>query len=196
MANVCRVGSKTLDFTREFYSLVKSLEVLDKAEIKQKYLEELKRLKLKYSSDISEDDFFNFVRDIIDNSDDILDIIENNENLSEVLSQNYNGELSIYDPNFVESTLDNESKFDKIDSTPQENNDANALKESTIAQYFPMASDARLAFELKFKNGLIKSLFFNDIDSDNPRINISNVDMDNSIKQYRKNLASYLDSYI
>jgi len=33
----------------------------------------------------------------------------------------------------VESTLDNESKFDKIDSTPQENNDTNALKESVIA---------------------------------------------------------------
>jgi len=59
-----------------------------------------------------------------------------------------------------------------------------------------MASDARLAFELKFKNGLIKSLFFNDIDSDIPRININNIDMDNSIKQFRKDLASYLDSYV
>jgi hypothetical protein len=59
-----------------------------------------------------------------------------------------------------------------------------------------MASDARLAFELRFKNGLIKSLFFNDTDSDIPRININNIDMDNSIKQFRKDLASYLDSYV
>lgn len=196
MANVCRVGSKTLDFTREFYSLVKSLESLDETEMKQKYLEELKILKTKYSSDISEEDFFNFVRDIINNSDDILDVVEDNEKLSKILSQNYNGELSNYDPNFVESTLDNESKFDKIDSTPQENNDANALKESIIAQYFPMASDARLAFELRFKNGLIKSLFFNDVDEDNPRMNVNNIDMDKSIKQFRKNLASYLDLYV
>jgi hypothetical protein len=85
MANVCRVGSKTLDFTREFYSLVKSLESLDETEMKQKYLEELKKLKLKYSSDISEEDFFNFIRDIINNSDDILDIVEENEQLSKIL---------------------------------------------------------------------------------------------------------------
>jgi len=86
MVNVCRIGSKTLDFTREFYSLVKSLESLDESEMKQKYLEELKRLKLKYSSDISEEDFFNFIRDIINNSDDILDIVEENEQLSKILA--------------------------------------------------------------------------------------------------------------
>jgi len=40
-----------------------------------------------------------------------------NGNLSSVLSQDYQGELASTDTNYIESTLDNESKFDDIDST-------------------------------------------------------------------------------
>jgi len=50
-----------------------------------------------------------------------------------------------------------------------------------------MASDARLAFEHRFKNDLIKAFFFNN--EGGPRINLNNIDMDKSVKQYRRDLS-------
>jgi hypothetical protein len=57
-----------------------------------------------------------------------------------------------------------------------------------------MASDARLAFEHRFKNDLIQAFFFNN--EGGPRINLSNRDMDKSVKQYRRDLSQYLNNWV
>lgn len=196
MPNVCNISSNK-KFVNEYVSLVKSISIIaNNNEAKKEYLKGLKNLKSKYSKYITDDNFFDSIRDIINISFEIREIMEENEGISQILSHDYNGELSTYDPNYVESTLDIKSKFETIDSTPQEKNEKTAIQEQLLAQYFPMASDSRLSFELRFRNGLIQSFFFNNTDLDNPRININSSDMDNSVKQYRKDLANYLDEYI
>lgn len=194
MNNVCSLNLNE-NFTKEYISLVRELSKKDNPkEIKQEYLKQLKSLKSKYSSYATDDNFFNSIRSIIDESFDIQDILEGNQALAQVLSQDYNGELSVYDPRFVESTLDDGSKTDELDSTKQEKENDQAIKESIIAKYFPMASDARLAFEHQFKNSLIQAFFFNN--DGGPRINLSNEDMDKSVKQYRKDLSQYLNEWV
>ena len=155
MNNVCSLNLNE-NFIEEYISLVSDLSKKDNVkEIKQEYLKKLKSLKSKYSSYVADDDFFDSVRNLINKSFDIQDILGENQALAQVLSKDYNGELSTYDPRFVESTLDDGSKTDELDSTKQEKENDQAIKENIIAQYFPMASDARLAFEHRFKNDLI-----------------------------------------
>ena len=196
MANSC--GLKSIpSFSKEYIALVKTLRnKTGVKEIKEEYLDGLRKLKSKYSTYINTEDFFDYIQQIIDNSADIFNYISRNEDLDKVLSLDYSKELSVFDPNFVESTIDDQSKFDNLDSTVQEKNEKNAIADSIIAQYFPMASDARLAFEHRFKYNLIQKFFYNDADPLLPRINLSNEDMDKSVKTYREDLFKYLDTYV
>jgi len=59
-----------------------------------------------------------------------------------------------------------------------------------------MSSDARLAFIHRFRNDVIQSFFFDDRLPDSPRLNITNGEMDRSLKLFREKLVKHLDDYI
>lgn len=197
MAERCNISKKGL--IKQLKSLIKDLIKLPTVkEQKREYIRGLRFIKSQYSEILSDEMFFDIVSETIQ-GDDVFMMIgeiqdENQANkLLSILEQGFQGELSTYDPNFVESTLDVESKFDEIDSTSQEKNERRGIKEQFLSEYFPMSSDARLAFQQRFKEKIIHRFFFNDNGS--PRINITNIEMDQSIKQYREELIKYIDDY-
>ena len=192
---VCKIPSKGL--AKQIKSLVNSLiKLSDVKEQKEEYIKGLRLIKSQYANVLSDDLFFDEVSEVIqgDDIDDMIPETEDGQNLRSILEQGYQGELSTYDPNFVESTLDNGSKLDEIDSTPQEKNNKNAIKEHFLVEYFPMSSDARLAFQQRFKENIIQRFFFNEIGS--PRTNLSNSEMDKSVKTFREDLIKYIDDYL
>lgn len=196
----CKLSEKP-KFKNSVESLVETISKIDnKKDQKYEFIKGLRTLKSQYSSIYSDEEFLESVKEIVDGIVKFIGFYGyNNEKgqLSSLLNyDNYSKDLQIEDPNYIEDTIDmGKSKQEDMDSTEQEKEEKEAIKASFLNQYFPMATDARLAFEQRFKNNLILALFFND-ENDNPRVNISNVEMDKSIKTFRKKLFSYLDNYI
>ena len=193
MGNVCSLNQDK-QFKQEFIKIVNSLEgINDKQELEDNYIRALKNLRNTYS-EVSDDNFFDSIKDIVSSAGMIWKMRKNG-NLASVLSQDYQGELTSTDTNYIESTLDNESKFDNIDSTEQEKNEKEAIKQNTLASYFPMSSDARLAFEQKFRNDLIERFFFSG-DNTFSKVNITQEEMDKAIKEFRNSFEQNLDNYV
>lgn len=177
-------------FLKSLSSLVKDISnIEDENEMAGAFIEQLKLLRSEYQ----DGDFFEAIDIALKGRG-----IRKNSVFKGVLSSLTNLK-SLVDPKkdttVLETISEDNSKVNLLDESRMEQIERESAKGAYLNVYFPLSSDARLAFEQRFKYAIIQNLFINKT-GDLWTMNISNEEMDKSIKAFQKDLSDEVMDYI